>query len=89
MKFSIFHIIFCFRQRSVLGEWIEKINKSWDESLKSIIPASRLSNLDLERIKERGKQAMDLMESAKSVNLDNLVTKNVQLLPDQQNVQVS
>lgn len=37
---------------------------------------------------ERLKQAAELMETAEIVNFDNLVTRNVQLLPDQQNVQV-
>lgn len=80
--------MFTSRQRSVLGEWIHKINNSWDDAIKSIVPESRLNNLDLERIRERGIQAADLMERGKNVNLDGLVTSNVQLLPDQQHVQV-
>lgn len=69
----------------MLGEWIEKMNNSWDV-LTSMVPEGRTFNLNMEKIKERGKQAAELIGD--SLNLDNLVTRNVQLLPGQQNLQV-
>lgn len=41
-----------------------------------------------ELIKARGKEAAELMENGKFVSLGNLVTKNVQSLPSQPDVQV-
>lgn len=62
------------------------MNHSWDV-IASMIPEGRTLNLNMEKIRERGKQAAEF--TANSLTLDNLVTKNVQLLPGQQNLQVS
>ncbi|KAG4080704.1 hypothetical protein HA402_013234 [Bradysia odoriphaga] len=77
------------RKQSVLGEWIEKVNNSWDDSLKTIIPASRMNDEISERMRAKGMEAAKLMENANFVNLGNLLTKNVQLLSSQSDVQVN
>jgi len=75
------------RNRSVLGEWIEKVNNSWD--IIATMPEVQRRNLNMEILRERSKQAAAMMQNAKFLNLDNIVTKNVQLLPGQQNVQIN
>ncbi|XP_037038196.1 uncharacterized protein LOC119075760 [Bradysia coprophila] len=75
--------------QSVLGEWIKKVNNSWDDSLKTIIPARRMNDEISERMRARGMEAAKLMENTNFVNLGNLLTKNVQLLSGQPDVQVN
>ena len=84
-SFLFFHLSI----RSVLGNWIEKINNFSDDDIKTIVPAGRWDHLNLERFRKRGKEAAELIGQSNNVNLGNLVTRNVQLLSDQQNVQVS
>lgn len=64
------------------------MDNSWDSI---VVPDGRLRNIDLnmERIRERGKQAADIIQSSRILNFDNLVTKNVQSLPGEENVQVN
>lgn len=65
------------------------MNNFSDDDIKTIVPASRWNHLDLDRFRKRGKEAAALIGKSNSVNLGNLLTRNVQLISDQQNVQVS
>jgi len=76
------------RKKSTLGEWVAKMNNSCDD-IKSIVPDDRSQHLDMERIRERGKQAAEILQNADNLNFENLVTKNFQLLPDQKDIQIN
>lgn len=65
------------------------MNNFSDDDIKTIVPASRWNHFNLEIFRKRGKEAAELIGKSNTVNLGNLVTRNVQLLSDQQNVQVS
>lgn len=78
------------RKQSILGEWIQKINNSWDDSVKKIVPERRTTNNEiLETLKVAAKKTAELMENANVVNFGNLVTKNVQLRSSDSDVQVN
>jgi len=76
------------KKNSTLGEWIEKLNNTFDD-IKLIVPGDRSQHLDMKRIRERGKQAAEILQKADNLNFDNLVTKNVQLLRGQENLQIN